>query len=99
MTASRSLLPFGLVAFALSGIFLVAGLQYIGIGQVVIGPLASGLLYAAYGLALVRCHRLAFAKHWWAAALPTILTPLGIVALLVTIWLTVAVRRAKAHLA
>ena len=81
------------VAFLIAALLLTAGVQRIGSGQVVPGPAIAGTLYLAFALALAQGHRLARAKHWWAAALLTGITPLGLLALIITVVMTVRLRK------
>jgi hypothetical protein len=92
----RPLLPrpgYSILAFILAALLLFAGFERVAGDSSAFGRIGSGFLYAAYGVALLQGRPLAYAKHWWAAALPSVNVPLGILVLLLTIPITMAVRR------
>ena len=86
-------LLYGLIAFSMSALFFIAGLGPLVRGQFVPGFTTSGFLYLAFALAITQNHQLARAKHWWAAALPSVITPLGLFALIGTMAMSVQLRK------
>ena len=73
--------------------FLIWGLMPLRSGQIVPGPLISGLLYTVFGLAIARGAPLSCSRLWFLAALPVGFTPAGLFVLVGTILVTIRLRK------
>jgi len=94
-TAGSLHLP-SVAVLVVSGILLMWGLLPLMNGQLNLGPALAGLLYLAFGIALLQDHPVARARLWSLAAFPVVVTPIGFLIFIGTVALTVRLRKGSA---